>query len=79
MKADRNIGCGISKKMVCVYKKITLYICFRGDNKMFKFFKNRKNMALIDAVEEGDLKKVRKLLDKGAGILIRRINMELHP
>ncbi len=35
---------------------------------MFKFFKNWKNMALIDAAKEGDLNKVRKLLDKGANV-----------
>jgi ankyrin repeat protein len=35
---------------------------------MFKFFKNRKNMALLDAVIADDPKKIRKLLDKGADV-----------
>lgn len=35
---------------------------------MFKFFKNQKNMALLDAAYEGDLKKVRNLLEAGAEV-----------
>ena len=35
---------------------------------MFKLFKKRKKIALTDAAEEGDLKKGRKLLDKGADV-----------
>ena len=36
--------------------------------KMFGLFKNRKNFALVDAAREGELEKIRKLLETGADV-----------